>query len=373
MSAEKAEKSIVRIWCLKKPSMKFVMKTRKYNYFYDSLQIITLARQLESMKKRVLGRILYYAIHFIGFGLLYLVLRNFDWQSFKSLFSFFSVFDFIIGFALLILVYLIKSLRWMLINRTFGIRLTYGNTLIYFMVSGFLSVITPGRIGEFSKIFFIKRKTGASGMLATSSVVLDRVWDVLILTMLGGIGALLVFGRFQINTFTIILILAFFLLALSIILFPVLIFMPLKYFTKKNEKLQGEIDQIYEDWKKNAIKLFLPGFFSTLFAFLILALIPLIFTNSLGQGIGIIPSISAVSISNMLAFLPITVAGFGTRELVFSEIWKILEYSAESAITISTAYFICNYLGSLVLGGFTYLLWFKKHFSLKEIVEIKSE
>jgi uncharacterized protein (TIRG00374 family) len=324
------------------------------------------------MKKKALGRILYYLIHVFGFILLYLVLKDFDWHIFAQLFSSFSIFDFLIGFFLLIAVYLIKSLRWMLINRTFGVRINYGTTLIFFLVSGFLSVITPGRIGEFSKIFFIRNKTGTSSIVATSSVVLDRVWDVLILTLLGGISALLVFGRFQINTLTIILIIAFFLLSLSLILFPVLIFLPLKYFTRKKTKLQIEINQVYKDWKSNGPKLFFPGFFTTLLAYLVLALIPLIFTRSLGQDIGYTPIISTISISNMLAFLPITIAGFGTRELVFSEIWKILEYTSESAITISSAYFICNYLGSLVLGGFTYIIWFRKHFSLKDIVKKKS-
>ena len=319
------------------------------------------------MKKGVIKKIGYYALHVIGFILLYLVLRNFDWPGFFDLFSSFSVLDFLAGFGLLVFVYLFKSLRWMLINRTFGIRISYGTTLIYFMVAGFLSVITPGRIGEFAKIFFIQRKAKVSGVLATTSVVLDRVWDVLVLTLLGGVGALLILGGFQINTLTLLIIIGFFLLSLAIILFPSVIFVPMKFLFRKKEKLSAELDQVFDSWKKNALKLFLPGFFTTLAAFLALALIPLIFTGKLGQEVGIIPSISAVSISNMLAFLPVTVAGVGTRELVFSEVWKLLEYTTESAITISTAYFICNYLGSVLLGGVTYALWFRKHFSIREI------
>lgn len=225
----------------------------------------------------------------------------------------------------------------------------------------------PGGLGEFAKIYFIKRKTGVSGLVATSTVVLDRVWDVLVLTLLGGISALMIFGGFQVNATTLIFIIAFFLLALSIILFPALVFIPLKYITRKKESFQSDIDRVYTDWKENVRKLFLPGFLTTLLAFFTLSLIPLIFTRQLGQEVGIVPTVSAVSISNMLAFLPVTVAGFGTRELVFSEIWKIISYSAESAITISTAYFICNYLGSLLLGGVTYLIWFRKHFRLKDI------
>jgi len=324
------------------------------------------------MKKGTLKKLLYYGLHVTGFVLLYFVMRNFDWQSFGQLFSSFTIYNFLAGFSMLIVVYLVKSFRWYLINRTFDIRVGYGTTLIYFLVSGFLSVITPGRLGEFAKIAFIRRKTGVSTAAATSSVVLDRVWDVLVLTLLGGVSALLIFGRFKIDPLTIILITVFFLAALAIIIFPSLVFLPLKYLTRRREKLHADIDRVYADWRANAGRLFLPGFFTTLLAFLALALIPLFFTGRLGQDVGLIPSVSAVSISNMLAFLPVTVAGFGTRELVFSEIWGIMGYVTESAITISTAYFICNYLGSVLLGGVTYLIWFRKHFRFSGELRVES-
>ena len=310
---------------------------------------------------------LYYSLHVVGFVLLYLVLRSFDWPVFLELFATFRPVDFLAGFGLLVVVYLVKSFRWMLINRTFGVRLGYGTTLIFFLVSGFLSVITPGRVGEFAKIFFLKRKCGVSATVATSSVVLDRVWDVLVLSLLGGIGALVLFGGFRLDTLTIALIAVFFLLALTVILFPVVVFVPLRFLFRRRTTLLEDMDQVYRDWKANALRLFLPGFTTTLAAFLALAFIPLIFAGSIGQEVGIVPAVSAVSISNMLAFLPVTVAGFGTRELVFSEVWKTMAYSTESAVTISTAYFICNYAGSLVLGGITYLVWFRRHFRLREI------
>lgn len=319
------------------------------------------------MKKGKIGKIVYYALHLVGFLLLYLVLRDFDWRQFGALFTTFTAFDFLLGFGMLVLVYLLKTVRWMLINRTFGVHLGYGTTLIFFLVSGFLSVITPGRLGEFARIFFLQRKTGATTAVATSSVILDRVWDVLVLSLLGGVSAVLVFGGFSLNILTIVLIAAFFLLSLAIILVPALIFIPVKFIFRKKERLLVEIDKVYHNWRANAGRLFLPGFSITLAAFLVLALIPLLFTGNLGQEVGFIPSVTAVSLSNMLAFLPVTVGGFGTRELVFSEIWKMLEYTTESAITISTAYFICNYLGSLVLGGITYLVWFRRHFSMKEV------
>jgi len=160
-------------------------------------------------------------------------------------------------------------------------------------------------------------------------------------------------------------------LALIVILIPSIVFVPLIYLFRKKESLRIDLQKIHQDWKTNAPRMFIPGFISTLLAFLVLSAIPLFFSVRLGQDIGMIVHVSAVSISNMLAFLPVTIAGFGTRELVFTEIWQLLDYGRESAVTISTAYFISNYLGSMLVGSIAYLVWFRKHFSLKEIKKIR--
>lgn len=319
------------------------------------------------MKKTSLGKILYYLLHLAGLVLLYFVLKDFDWQSFGRLFSSFTLWPFVAGYIMLALTYLLKTYRYMLINRSFGINISYGTTLVFFLVSGFLSVITPGRIGEFAKIYYVGKKAAVNTATSTSAVVLDRIWDVLILTLLGGLSVVLLLGGFQIDTLTIFVILIIFLAALAVILFPAIMFRPALWFLRNNSKLRNDFEEVYTNWREKVLKIFLAGFGLTLLAFLALACIPLFFAPQLGQEVGIIPAVSAVSISNMLAFLPVTIAGFGTRELVFSEVWSVLGYTAESAITISTAYFICNYIGSLVLGGVTYAVAFRKHFSLKEL------
>ncbi|MCK4751477.1 MAG: flippase-like domain-containing protein, partial [Bacteroidales bacterium] len=81
----------------------------------------------------------------------------------------------------------------------------------------------------------------------------------------------------------------------------------------------------------------------------------------------------AISISNILSFLPVTIAGFGTRELVFTEVWRLSHFSKEVAISVSTSYFMVTYLGSLLIGGVVYLFNLKTLYRPEEIRKMKDE
>ncbi len=317
--------------------------------------------------KRHVRRILFILLHSLGFVLLFLVVRKLDWPHFFQLIRAFPWWTFGLGLIMLMIVYLLKSWRWYIINKSFGIIIPFGTTLTFFLVSGFLSAITPGRIGEFSKIFFVSRKYPVSYSQSTSSVFLDRIWDVLVLSLMGGAGILFFFSRFETGITTIIVILLLFAGSLLMVLVPSLFFRPAVFFTGKWPRLQNELVVVEKLWKKNRTSFFIPAFVLTITAFLVLASIPVIFTMATGSSLPYPASVSAVAVSNMLSFIPVTVAGFGTREYVFIKVWQVLGESAELAVTISTVYFIATYLGSILIGGLIYLARFRKHFSMKEI------
>ncbi len=109
----------------------------------------------------------------------------------------------------------------------------------------------------------------------------------------------------------------------------------------------------------------------TLFSYAALFVIPLIFSAGTAYPIQLRDGVGAVSISNILSFIPVTIAGFGTRELVFSEVWKLSLYPKEVAISISTCYFIVTYLGSLLVGGVVYLVNLKNLYRPAELRKMK--
>ncbi len=318
------------------------------------------------MRKKTLQGIVFILLHSIGFLLLYFVIRKLDFRMTAEYFAFFSTWKIVVGLAILFLVYMIKSYRWLLINRAFGVNGRYQTFLAFFLFTGFLGTITPGRLGEFAKIWLIRNHCKAGITVSTSSVLLDRIWDVLILSMVGGISLMLIFSQFIIDWYTIVIIGLIFLIALTIIIFPGILFRPALALAG-NRPFRKELSQIYEIWKKNRVKLMIPGFSTSLIAFGMLAVIPVMFSTDLNVMISYGTSVTAVSISNILAFLPISIAGFGTREFVFTRVWSMHSHPAEIAIAISTIYFIITYIGSMFFGGIAYLVSIRKLYSIKQI------
>jgi uncharacterized protein (TIRG00374 family) len=153
------------------------------------------------MSRKSWRRILFYALHSLGFVLLYLVVKDIEFKRLFDLMMRFSVWKILLGLFILLAVYLVKTARWLLINRILEVRTSYPKLLAFFLVSGFLSVITPGRLGEFAKIWFLKKKYPVSVPMATSSVLLDRIWDVLLLSLMAVSSMILMDHNFDFFSF----------------------------------------------------------------------------------------------------------------------------------------------------------------------------
>ncbi|MBN1132104.1 MAG: flippase-like domain-containing protein [Bacteroidales bacterium] len=321
--------------------------------------------------KRNLKNILFTLLHLIGFVILFFIIRNLDWDAFLRAFKTFPAWKYGVGLLILLLVYLSKSYRWHILNRAFMIHTTWKDAFIFYLSAGFLSVITPGRLGEFAKIYFLRKKYDTDMASSTSSVILDRIWDVLVLSSIAGI-SLIVLLFSQMNLPAVVLIGLLFILSLSVILFPGILFVPLLFFVKKRFSFHESLERIFLLWKQNRFKNFFAAFTISLLAFLSLAFIPFLFSLGNGYPITYPAGIASISISNILSFIPITIAGFGTRELVFTEVWARFGYPGEIALSVSIAYFMVTYLGSLLIGGIVYATQLRKFYRIREIGRVRA-
>lgn len=318
-------------------------------------------------KASILRKWLFFLLHIIGFVLLWFVVRDLEWNQFYVLLKTIPLWKYLAGLLVLCVVYAIKALRWHLLNRSFGINTTWKMALIFYLSAGFMSVITPGRLGEFAKIYFLKRTYKIDLPSATSSVFLDRIWDVLVLSFAAGVSVVVLLAEPGTNVLTLILIGLLFLASLLIILLPSILFIPLLFVLKRFSGLHDKIQEVFRLWKESRFRNFASSLAITALAFLLLAAIPVLFSYGSAYPILYKTGIGAISVSNILSFLPVTIAGFGTRELVFAEVWNLGGHPKEIALSISTAYFMVTYLGSLFIGGLVYLLNLKHLYRPAEI------
>lgn len=314
---------------------------------------------------------LFLLFHLAGFVLLWFVVRDLQWQDFLKELASYPAWKYLAGLMILTAVYVLKSWRWQLLNRSFGIRIPLKTAIVFYLSAGFLSVITPGRLGEFAKIYFLKRKYNVSSAMATSSVILDRIWDVLVLSLFASFSMTVFYAGSSI--IILLLMAALLLVSLLVIVFPVAIFAPMLFVLQRFSRLHKKVEEVYIMWKSNRFKSIGRALATSLVSFLMLASVPVLFSAGSPYPIGAMEGIGAISISNILSFIPISIAGFGTRELVFSEIWKLSAYPKEVAISVSTSYFMVTYLGSLFIGGLVYLLRLKELYRPKEIKQMREE
>lgn len=316
---------------------------------------------------RTLRKWLFLLLHLTGLVLLGFVVADLEWLKFSTLLSSFPKWKYLCGLTILCMVYLLKSLRWKLLNKSFGINTSWRDALIFYLSAGFLSVITPGRLGEFAKIYFLQKKYRLDLLAATSSVLLDRIWDVLVLSLAAGISVLLFVADPSTNLLLVLMIGLLFLISVMLVLSPSLFFIPLLYLVRRFVSLHEKTTNIYELWKKSRFSSFISSLLISVTSFLLLAFIPVLFSLGTADQIPFYSGIGAISISNILSFLPVTIAGIGTRELVFVEVWKLNGHAKEIALSVSTAYFLITYVGTLVIGGLVYLARLKQLYRLSDI------
>lgn len=127
----------------------------------------------------------------LGLIVFAVIVTRVDWSGFTGILER-SHMRFLYGAVILnIPLIWIKALRWRLLLSWQGYHISVCDAFLYYLSSVSLGAITPGRIGDFSKVFYLK-KTGISTLSqGLPSVLLDRFLDLSILIAVAMCGMLL--------------------------------------------------------------------------------------------------------------------------------------------------------------------------------------
>jgi len=309
-------------------------------------------------------KVIYYGMHLIGIFLLVYVLQGLNFNDFLFELKSYNLQSITFCFLSLIIVYLLKSFRWFRIVKSLGGKVSFSQSVKYYILAVFFSILTPGRLGEFLKIYFLRKDNVLNNTDAWVSTIIDRLFDVIVLGIAGLISILYFTEYESLNVFGVIVLVVF-------LFFVFIFFIPELYRKVLFRLLPKRKYRVSMIIFSNSIIRTRPGSLMSLFlsvlSLLFLGSIPFIISFYGVYKIDLFTSIGAVSVSNILSFLPITIAGFGTRELVFSYFWELISYPKYVALSVSTVYFIIVYIGSILIGIVIYIAKFYKKFDLKKI------
>jgi len=253
-----------------------------------------------------------------------------------------------------------KSLCWNYIKRRQGMKYSLKESFLMYCSGIFIGLLTPGRIGEFAKIFYLK-KDGHSLGKSSVSIFLDRISDLVFLLAFIFLGSLFLLTIFQ-KQITIII---------GVILISVLLFIVflktglIRWFINKMfhifipEKYQKSWKINFQDFL-NDLKIYK---FRNYFIILVITCISWLFYYlggyALAKGVGLeIPFLYfavSITIAGLLTLIPISFYGIGTRDTALIILFLPLSISPEQTIIFSNLILITT-LATALIGLICWLI-----------------
>ena len=105
-------------------------------------------------------------------------------------------FIFVISVFLILPYIILRAIRWNIIMEHYGLGTNLKESTVIYFSALFLGVASPGRLGEFSKVFYIQEK-GYPFSVSFVTVLLDRFCDLITLLLLGLICLVIFRSDFQ--------------------------------------------------------------------------------------------------------------------------------------------------------------------------------
>ncbi|MDP3990932.1 MAG: lysylphosphatidylglycerol synthase transmembrane domain-containing protein [Candidatus Nealsonbacteria bacterium] len=282
------------------------------------------------------------ALRIIGIVLFIYILSRVNWPEFLEIFKEINVFYFLLGILLIIPSIFLRALRWRELVNSTGARISKKTLIAIFVKGLFLGVITPGKLGEFYRAKYLAQTTDVSLDKALFTVVFDKITELFVAAFLGILAILALSYFFDVN-----------ILLMGVILVPI-VALGIYFMAKRghSQKLLKFFLQIFLfDFLKKKAEVFFNGFFEEaksltkiliikLFYYELLLYFLMVFVFffmalSLGINIPLWYLCAMVPLVSIIAAIPISILGLGTREATFIFLFSLINLSLDQAVALS--------------------------------------
>jgi hypothetical protein len=284
----------------------------------------------------------------VAVGLIWLIIgkTGFTFKEFLDILKGINLWMYSLALPGVLIVLWLKSRRWHYLMKTEGIHYDTTNTYKSYLTSYSIGLLTPGRFGEIVRVYYIRDLSEGGLFKAFQTVIADRFFDLYF--VLGG-GLLSYALLLQTENIT------FLWISVMIVIFGLLILWVLLYcFRNKNQKhnfISFLYGSLYPITGIHSMK----NWLLTVFAYMIYFLQSYLIAKALNFHIGFWEMAGVIIITSAVLLIPITWAGFGTRELSLVVLLAHWGISSESAMAFSLLQFVATFF----IGGITGLvIWF---------------
>ena len=303
----------------------------------------------------------------IGVLVFIVVLLNFNLQEIATTIAGADLLPLAMVLAIHVFIILLKAGKWKVITHAYEKPAGLIQCVHAWLVGFVIGIVTPGRIGEFSKAYYLRKTMSMGRGMAT--IVVDRITDITVLftlAILGVVTFIYVYsGAISLSVMVLLIIpfMAFLLAAFLFLtrkdmvrrlarpLFSRLV--PVRH----KEGMRATFHEFYLGMNdiRNSANLVLISMLLTVLSWLIIIIQYSLIALSLSLSIDYLFLLSVVPIVILLDTLPISFSGLGTREVALIFFLGIIHVPAEAAISFSILIFLVNYMAFVPVG---LLFWF---------------
>lgn len=264
------------------------------------------------------------------------------------------------GLACLLIMIYIKGIRWSYLIKMQGHHYSVWNCFLIYMSTLALGNFTPGRAGDFAKILYLNKDLKFSTGTSMASTLVDRVFDLYLLLILGCVGILAYPMPIDPNlkkavwAFFVILILVT-LLAFNKKIGEILLKAIFRRMMKQEH--QEKIDKLFADFHQGMECFYKPAIlypaFLSLTAYVSFFVGCFLVAQAMSLSINILYLSFCISVVNIVSL--ITFLGMGTRDGALYILFKLVSLQDQAEAYSMLFFFIGVILFSLVGLGCFYL------------------
>ncbi|MFH1439366.1 MAG: lysylphosphatidylglycerol synthase transmembrane domain-containing protein [Candidatus Woesearchaeota archaeon] len=286
----------------------------------------------------------------IGLIIFIIIFLNIDYKKFISILSTININYLLTGFALIILLIIIKSYRWLLIIKSLKLKnISFFKCFYLYNIGIYFGNLTPGKLGELLKAMYINNKEN-SIIKSFISTIIDRLYDLFTLIIIGYISLFFIskFFKEYVNFLTIIIIMSIIIVVIltflwkKILRFIYRFIIPKKIKNKSKDIYMELICSIKSIKPIDYINQFALTFISWIIYFTLIYFIAL----SINVDISYYYLAASISITSLITLIPISFNGLGTRDATLLILFSQIGISKETTIAFSLLIFIIN----LIMG-----------------------
>jgi len=304
----------------------------------------------------------------VGLFILTIIIYRLDFSILYLQFKEINYLSLIPAILLTLPLIFIKAWRWNYLKKIQEINYRLIDSFFMYGIGMAIGSFTPGRLGEISKIGYLKNDGYSTGQ-SLVSVIIDRLSDLFFLITFGYFGIIFLFGfsekiTFVFSVIILIIIILFFItkkqFAQQLIkkIFSILI--PLRYQKIWEINFQDLLNGIKKYYPKNYFYLLLITFFSWIIYYLQIYF----FAKSTHLNtIPLIHLIIAVTVSGLITLLPLSFLGIGTRETTLIILFSSFNINTETIVLFSQL-ILLDYLFIGIIGT---IFWKIKPLPLKQL------